>query len=245
MGFPTLVVRAATYYKRHGIGATLQRASLAARRALSSNRQVVFYCDLVSDSLPQEPLSAFLKVERKGTFSELSSGDLDEMISFWNPRLARRNIEERLARGASLWLIKSGERLAGYGWTLQGRTIAPHYFPLGRDDFHLFDFHVFPQHRGQGINPSLVKCILRSLAAECSGRAFIEAAEWNRAQLSSLAKTSFRRLGEVKMLTILGRQFVWWKKGEHEKVHQILDRKLSPDTSRSSELATSQVHERS
>ncbi len=33
-------------------------------------------------------------------------------------------------KGALLWLIKSEDGLAGYGWTLQGRTIEPHYFPL-------------------------------------------------------------------------------------------------------------------
>ena len=73
------------------------------------------------------------------------------MTSFWNPKLAHRNIKERFDKGASLWLIKFEDRLAGYGWTLQGRTIEPHYFPLGQDDVHLFDFHVFPKYRGRGL----------------------------------------------------------------------------------------------
>ena len=72
-----------------------------------------------------------------------------------------------------MWLIKSAGKLAGFGWTLQGDTIEPHYFPLAQDDVHLFDFHVFPQYRGQGLNPFLVNYILHSLASESSGRAFI------------------------------------------------------------------------
>jgi GNAT superfamily N-acetyltransferase len=134
------------------------------------------------------------------------------MTSFWNPKLAQKNMKERFRKGASLWLIKSHDRLAGYGWTLKGGTIEPHYFPVGQDDVHLFDFYVFPQYRGQGMNPLLVGEILRSLAREGAGRAFIEAAEWNQPQLSSLSKTPFRCLGWATKLTIFGRTVVRWSK---------------------------------
>ena len=43
------------------------------------------------------------------------------MTSPWNPKQAHRNIRERFEQAASLWLIKSGDKLAGYGWTLQGQ----------------------------------------------------------------------------------------------------------------------------
>jgi len=212
MGFSVLIRRLATYFKRHGFRATTRRASLATRRVLFSNRQVVFYCDLANP--PQEALPNFLTVERKKSYEELSAPDLHKMVSFWNPTVAQRNIEERLGKGASLWLIKSGEQLAGYGWTLQGRTIEPHYFPVGREDVHLFDFYVFPEHRGQGINPQLVREILRGSAIEGLCRAFIEAAEWNQAQLTSLTKTSFRRVGRARKMTMFGRTVVCWDKSE-------------------------------
>jgi len=143
-------------------------------------------------------------VERKRSPCEIDPQDLQEMTSFWSPTLAHRNITERFDRGASLWLIKSHDKLAGYGWTLQGRTIEPHYFPLGPYDVHLFDFYVFPQYRGRRINPSLVTHILGSLATDSQSRALIEAAEWNEAQLSSLARTPFRRLGLARKVTVFG-----------------------------------------
>jgi ribosomal protein S18 acetylase RimI-like enzyme len=134
------------------------------------------------------------------------------MTSFWNPKLVQQNMKERFGLGASLWLIKSHNKLAGYGWTLQGRTVEPHYFPLGHDDLHLFDFHVFPEFRGRGMNPSLVTQILCRSAVEGVRRAFIEAAEWNQPQLSSLTKTPFRRLGVARKRMIFGRTIVWWGK---------------------------------
>jgi ribosomal protein S18 acetylase RimI-like enzyme len=214
MGISTSISRFADYYRRHGSWETIRRAALALRRALFSSRMVLFYCDLSTQTLHRADLPSFLKVERKTSSAELSPEDLEAMTSFWNPKLAYRNMGERFDKGASLWLIKSEGKLAGYGWTLRGRTIEPHYFPPEEGDVHLFDFHVFPQYRGWGMNPFLVTHILRSLATEGAGRALIEAAEWNQAQLSSLSKTPFRFLGRARKLTIFGRTIVCWTEKE-------------------------------
>jgi ribosomal protein S18 acetylase RimI-like enzyme len=204
------ISRFADYFGRHGLRSTLRRVGLAVRRSLFSGRSVLFYCDLSEEISPPAALPSFMKVERKRSAGEIDPQDLQEMTRFWNPKLACRNINERFGKGALLWLIKSTGKLAGYGWTLQGCTIEPHYFPLGQHDVHLFDFHVFPQYRGQGINPFLVSHIVRSLAAEGEQRAFIEAAEWNQAQLPSLAKTPFHRFGRARKWTILGNTIVCW-----------------------------------
>jgi ribosomal protein S18 acetylase RimI-like enzyme len=204
------------YYARNGFWSTLRRAGLAAKRALFANRSVLFYCDLATQISVPTDLPSFLKVERKKSVAELSPEELQAMTNFWNPKLARRNITERFGKGALLWLVKYDGRLAGYGWTLQGQTVEPHYFPLGQNDVHLLDFHVFTEYRGRGINPFLVSHILRSLAIAGADRAFIEAAEWNQAQLSSLAKTPFRRLGLAKKLTILHHTMVWWAEKKND-----------------------------
>jgi ribosomal protein S18 acetylase RimI-like enzyme len=140
----------------------------------------------------------------------MSAADVDRIVNFWNPDLTRRNIEERFREGASLWLIRSEEHLAGYGWSLTGRTIAPHYHPLSANDVHLFDFLVFPEYRGRNINPSLVEYMLKRLAAEGCTRAYIEVREWNHAQLKSLGKTRFQRLGFARKVSLGGRTFVEW-----------------------------------
>lgn len=219
MGIFNSISRLTAYYTRHGLGSTIQRAGLAVKRALFSGRMVVFYCDLSKQTAAPAKIPSSLKVERLRSYGELSQQDLKEMTRFWNPKQALRNIQERFELGASLWLIQSGERLAGYGWTLQGSTIEPYYFPLGQDDVHLFDFHVFPGYRGRGINPILATHILCKLAGECGGRAFIEAAEWNAAQLSSLRKSPFCRMGLTRSVTVFGRTFVSWS--ENETVNQM------------------------
>jgi ribosomal protein S18 acetylase RimI-like enzyme len=210
MPISSSISRLTAYYNRNGLVATIRRAGLALKRSLFSSRMIVFYCDLGKlDMAPVKPPNS-LRVECLRSYADLSQRDLREMTGFWNPKQAHRNIRERFEKGASLWLIKSEDKLAGYGWTLLGHTIAPYYFPLTSDDVHLFDFHVLTQYRGRGLNPFLVSQILRSLATAGRGRAFIEAAEWNQAQLASLEKTPFHRLGMARSSTILRHTFVSW-----------------------------------
>lgn len=211
MSISNFILRFTDYYRRHGLAATIGRAMLAGKRALFAGRMVVLYCDLVdARRLPPGSVPGAMRVERLQALAELSAGRLQAMTGFWNPKLANRNIRERFEKGASLWLVECEEQLAGYGWTVQGRTIAPYYFPLGPDDVHLFDFHVFPQYRGRGINPYLIGQILDGLAANGASRAFIEAAEWNDAQLLSLRKTPFRCLGSVRSFAIFGHTLALW-----------------------------------
>lgn len=225
MDLANSIYRIREYYGRHGLKATIRRAGLAVKRGLFFSRMVVFYWDLALQIPDPVDMPEGLRVDRLRNSTELSEQDLREITSFWNPTLACRNIQERFNKGASLWLIKSGTKVAGYGWTLQGRTVEPYFFPLGKDDVHLFDFHVFPRFRGQGINPHLVTHILRNLSTMGRGRAFIEAAEWNQAQLSSLRKTRFRCLGLAKQFMVLGHRFTRWI--ETEAAEQVLEARAS------------------
>ena len=187
---------------------------------------VLFYCDLSTLSSPAADLPSFLKVERHTSQTDLSPQDLQEITSFWNPEQARRNLKERFELGASLWLIKCEDHLAGYGWTMQGRTVEPHYFPLAPEDVQFLDFHVFPKYRGRAMDWFLMTHILHRLAAEGRARAFGEAAEWNKASLSSFAMTPFRRLGWARKFTVYGHTIVYWSVDESVPQAQCASAKL-------------------
>jgi GNAT superfamily N-acetyltransferase len=204
------ISRLTAYFKRHGFEATIRRAGLAVRRTLFSNRMVVFYCDLAKQPTAPLNIPSSLKVERLRSYAELNRQDLQEIINAWNPKLAHRNIRERFEQGAALWLIKSEDRLAGYSWTIRGRTIAPYYFLLGEDDIQLFDFYVIAKFRGRAILWFLVAHILHTLRDEGAVRVFGDVAEWNQPSLSFYRMTPFRRLGLARSFTIFGHTFVSW-----------------------------------
>jgi GNAT superfamily N-acetyltransferase len=204
------VARAFSYWQRHGVAATLHRAWLGLGRAVGGNGLVLFSCDLAMLPARKNGPTDGLEFERKTREAELNSRDREQIVNFWNPDVTGRQITERFGKEASLWLARADGQLAGYGWTLVGDTMEPHYVSLGREDVHLFDFLVFPDFRRRGINPTLVIHILEQLAGEGRKRAFIEAAEWNRAQLSSLRRTPFQKLGWARKGGLLGRERVVW-----------------------------------
>jgi len=218
------ISRITDYYSRHGFSATLGRVGVALKRARFSNRMIVFYCDLSNYSARPVNIPASMGVERVRTERELGQQTMQEITSFWNPRLAARNIKERFPKGASLWLLRSGSELAGYGWTLQGCTIGEYYFPMGPKDVQLFDFYVFPQFRGRAMHWLLTSYILQTLAAEGAARAFADTGEWNQAQISSFKMTPFRRLGMVRTVALFGQTFSCWsdmKAAEPKKANQV------------------------
>lgn len=250
MSLSTSILRLRDYHARNGFRATIRRAALAAKRALFSSRSVLFYCDLSTQITAPADLPSFLKIERKDTAAELCIEDLQTMTSFWNPKLAHRNIRERFEKGASLWLVKTNGKLAGYGWTLRGKTIEPHYFPLAPDDVQFLDFHVFPKYRGRAMDWFLMTHILRTLAAEGLARAFGEAAEWNQASLSSFGMTPFRQLGTASKLTFFGRTMVWWPEKRTYKdmpairnsiAHPLASHQVSDKPSRGNQFVVTRV----
>jgi ribosomal protein S18 acetylase RimI-like enzyme len=214
MGLSASISRLTAYYERHGLRATLRRAPLAVRQALFSNGMIVFCCDLATQAVAPMNMPSSLTAQRLSDYAELSAQDLHELTSFWNAKQAHRNIRERFEKRASLWLIRSGERLAGYSWTLRGRTIAEYYFPMAQDDVQLFDFYVFPRFRGRAILWFLIIFILSSLREEGASRVFGDVAEWNQASLSFYKTIPFQRLGRARTLTIFGRTFVSWTENE-------------------------------
>lgn len=210
MSASTSILRFTSYFERHGLRATLRRAALALRRTLFAGRMAIFYCDLAAHDFPAPDLPHSLTVETKTSADELSLHDLEQITGFWNPRLAQRNIQERFRLGASLWLIRSEDKLAAFSWTLRGRTITPYYFPLSKDDVQLFDFYVFPAFRGRAMLWFLIMEILSYFKTEHAARVFGDVAEWNQASLSFYKTVPFEPLGWVRKLTVLGHTVVCW-----------------------------------
>jgi GNAT superfamily N-acetyltransferase len=173
---------------------------------------VLFYCDLRMDVVAPNAESHLgsLRLDRKRNIAEVGEDDILRMIDFRNPAILRRQLSERFGQGASLWLARSEGELAGYGWTIAGRTVKPHFYVLGENDVHLFDFFVFPEYRGRQINPTLVTHILHQFTAESKSRAYNEAAEWNHTQLSSLRRTGFIPMGFARKASLFGRTLVEW-----------------------------------
>lgn len=214
------------YYARHGLRAVITRTVVQTKRAVFSGRMVVFYCDLDPAGLPSPVVPASITLQRVTRFSDLNADDVQRMTGFWNPAESLRRMHARFAKQASLWIARAADgNIAGFGWSLRAGTMEPYFFPLAASDIHLFDFHVFEEYRGRGVNPLLVGNILTTIAAEGGRRAFIECAEWNRPQLCSLSKTPFRYLGNAKTSRLFGSTFCSWTEAPVTEVRSLAEPK--------------------
>jgi GNAT superfamily N-acetyltransferase len=204
----SLFQRIALFYCRRGLLSTLARCITAVYRCFYFGRMILFSCPL-----PVAGIRISDKVDfERTTEACLSKDDYAAILDIGNVGERSRDITNRFELGSELWLAKSSGRVAGFGWTIVGKTVAPHYFVFGVDEVHLFDFHVFPEFRGRGINVALIEKILITLSTQRLNWAHIECAAWNHSQVRSLSKTPFRKQAEVIRITFFGYSTVIWLK---------------------------------
>lgn len=210
--------RAMSFFKRNGLRASVIRGFLALYRLFFLGRMILFHCALPVQNFAQPQ---GVQVERVGQMT-LSIGDHQRLANAWNPAIRAGQIAERFEAGSELWLAKLCEELVGFGWTIRGRTMEPHFFPIQADELHLYDFFIFPEFRGRGFNVALLSDILARSSAEGIWRAHIECAAWNKAQLHSLTKTPFSMYAEATKMCVLGRPVVLWHTRRTHKVLKLL-----------------------
>ena len=198
--------RLLSFYRSHGLRSTAARCAEAFRRLSFAGRMVLFSCTLPA---PQaNPLAGF-SLDRSSA-ATLAKAEYLQVFGATNTAAREEELAVRFAAGSQLWLARSNGELAAYGWTIQGTTVAPHFFPLEADEVHFFDFFVAPAFRGQGINVALMNAVLAQLGSEPVCRVHLECAAWNAAQLRSLHKTVFRPCGQASLFRLWRRSLVIW-----------------------------------
>ncbi|MDE3111129.1 MAG: GNAT family N-acetyltransferase [Acidobacteriota bacterium] len=203
--------RVTEFWKRHGLVATVRRAAVDAKRAIFARRMAIYSFDFGKQTLRDLKIPSSFTVHRVRNETELSPRDLETLIGHWNPKLARRSINERFLKDASLWVVRGENQLAGYCWTMTGKPIAPYYFPLAADDVQLFDVFVLPKSRGGAVAWYLIMSVLHALKAGGAARVYADMGEWNRGSLALYDKlTPFRRLGTARTFTLFGLKFITW-----------------------------------
>jgi GNAT superfamily N-acetyltransferase len=207
-----MLQRLCQYYRQHGFADTARRIGTALRRLSYAGKNVVFVCELPVEKNPTNLSDGVL--ERKSNLNQLTAADMERIVSPADSDASRQRMSERFEARAELWLVRCSGVVAVFGWTIAGKTMEPHFVQLTAKDVHLFDFFVFPEFRGRGLNPALVEQILHALSRENLRRAFIEAAAWNAPQLASLKKTSFRRLGAARQFRVGKISKTFWSSRE-------------------------------
>jgi len=197
------------YLTSHGLCATCRRAAVVVGRRFFRRRVVILGAEL-NDMPPPPDLHDGLSVTCVESESQLRQEDRAVLLEKRGAEIMAPLIQRRFGYGADLWLLKRNDTVVGMLWSLPRETWRPHVFPLTPRDILLLDAEVFPEFRGQGMNPLLTRHVLHGVKNKGYTRAYIHVAIWNTPQLRSLRKTPFRRLGAASQWVLPGRNVVVW-----------------------------------
>jgi len=204
-------LRATAYVRKHGVSRTIGRLLTEVRRRTVEHREVLFWFDLSAwtpDGSVNNIQYSIDAIEDRASLPEAFRLRLGQEYPL---TLVDRSLQKRFEERATLWCLRHRSEFIGYTWTIPGRTLRPYFYPLTAHDVHIFDNFIFPEYRGRRLNSVLITYILRTLKVSGFHRAYIETAEWNHAELRSLARIGFVCLGCGKRGGHQGKHVVtWW-----------------------------------
>ena len=207
-----LLKRINNIYRKEGPVNVLRKAFVKICQNILYRKIIVFYVSLVDD-MKDFQLPPALTVKRRWSEGELSAPEREQLSSHWKAYDAVNECLARFKKGSSVWLLEENGKILAFEWTIRGKTIESYLFPITKDDVHIFDCYVFPEHRGKGLSSKLTNYLLRELKKEGALRAFWEVHEWNRSELKSLPKIdiAFREIGTARKYRILNKELILWE----------------------------------
>ncbi len=198
------------YYKINGFGKTIGHSFAVVLRMTIWNKYFIYCYNLKEMSAPSK--SESYEVIFKKNFENIEASEKESMARNGNRGIDEFDLRARYEKGANIWLLKSDGEVLGFIWSIFHEPIAPYFFPLFRDDVHLFDNEIFVKYRGKGLNTILVSNVLFGLRSTACRLAYIETAMWNGPEQRSLKKMRFSRIGFARKLRIFGRNVIVWGK---------------------------------
>jgi len=204
------LIRLKHYYRQEGLFSTIYRIFQKIKEFFFQKPEILFFVDLAKLENEECAISHNFRIEYLKSEDEILREDLIVIFENIDEEIMRYFMEERFSQGALLWLVKVNGTPVGYVWSIERKTIRPHYFPLTANDVHLFDNLIFEKYRGQSINSVLIKYVLNELKRNGMVRAFIETKITNTSEIRSLAKTGFKKFALARIYQTKKNSIVFW-----------------------------------
>jgi RimJ/RimL family protein N-acetyltransferase len=176
-------------------------------------KQIIWFADLTEIDDTDFCLPAEIEIRRYTSRKELSKEDYEALVENGTALMgsaARILIDQRLEKGATLWLLKENGSLAGYRWTIVKDTLLGTYVPHTDLDVHEFGVEVFSGYRGRNVFQVFVKHALITLKNEGYKRFFTEVHIWNARSMKAMSKTDLKKIGLARRFQFWGRNIVIW-----------------------------------
>jgi len=210
MKFNHLVRRLVRSIKTKGMLFTMKRIFIISKRNLFQNRSIIYCADLNSLEYDKVELPKNYCIEVICKEEELSKNKLYQLSKYRPKETLKLQFQERFHKGAVLWLMMISDIVVGFHWSVTGQPIKQYFFSFPCKDTLLFDSEIFTEFRGRGLNPLLIDYIMCNLKKQGVSRVYIDIRMWNAANIRSITKTRFKKIGVAKKIVVLGKVFVIW-----------------------------------
>lgn len=181
--------------------------------ALAQNAEVLFSVDAADIDPHAVVLDGMISVESFTDIDKIRSQDLEKLaLHMGSNGLLRRELRRFFSRRGVFWLARYSGEPAGFHWSIRAGMEGFYFFPMYERDAVLVSSQVFPEFRGRGVNPQMIQHILVELKKEGVTRMYISCKVDNKANLRSIPKTSFRRIGTVREFRFFGRRLLYWSR---------------------------------
>lgn len=138
----------------------------------------------------------FVRYER---FDDLPAAMRETIINHGGQRSMETDQRE-MSEDAVLWAALIDSNLAGTLFTRPGRLYRHWFVPLDAEDLIIFRVRTFPEFRGRGVAPSLMRHAMAESLTE-SDRAYIDCRVYNKPSIRSIEKAGFQLLTTMKPIT--------------------------------------------
>lgn len=139
---------------------------------------------------------AFVAFDR---FDEIPERIREAMRSYSGDRALEMDRVE-LDHGATMWAAMLGGEPVGMLFLRRGRCFAKWFVPLCSDDLVIFRMRTYPEFRGRGIAPLLMKQAMHAML-DPGDKAYIDCRVYNTASIRSIEKAGFVRVAALKPIS--------------------------------------------
>ncbi len=137
------------------------------------------------------------------------------------PEMSREDAEFHLertlaffAQGGTLWVARLEGYSAGFLWSFRAQDdFQPHFppFPIAPGEAVLISGYAFPQVRGKGTIPNLIRYTASELAKSGVTRLYVTCRVWNEASRRCILKGGFEPVGVFRAARVFSRWLVLWQ----------------------------------
>ena len=210
-----LLDRLKHHYKNKGFFSIFYSMLQRIWRALFYNKDVLFYRDISTIDESDVPLPPNITVRHFSKIEEIPQKDLLWLYKIRGGQLLVQNLLNHFFQiKATLWFVYLDDKVVGWRCSkTQEIGFFKHFFqhfPLTPKDAVCGAAEIFPEYRGRGINPTMLKLMFLEMKKSGINRIYLVIKEWNHANIKSVQKADFKKIGIAKEINILGKKIIIW-----------------------------------